>query len=272
MNEPSANPASESYDPKFFDLLDSVEDRHFWFRARRHIIRTLVRRIAAEMAPGYLALEAGCGNGSVLQALEQACPRGTVFGMDLFLEGLRYARKRTSCSLIQGDVDHLPFQRQFDLIGCFDVLEHQADDLGVLRSIRKGLTRDGVLVLTVPAHPYLWSYFDVASCHYRRYEIGELESKLSSAGYRVEYVTQFMTSIFPLIWLRRRLNPAGKLDGTAKRADASRLAQTELRVIPVVNSLLCFLLFQEARLILRRRRLPLGTSLLAVARPNEAVV
>ena len=220
------------------------------------------------MASGYLVLEAGCGNGSVLQAMEKVCSRGTVIGVDLFSEGLHYARRRSSSTLIQGDVDHLPFRREFDLIGCFDVLEHQADDLRVLESIRTVLKQDGVLVLTVPAHPYLWSYFDVASNHCRRYQTAELSAKLSSAGYKVEYITQFIMGTFPLIWLRRRLNSPDRLSRRTNTPDASHLAQGELRVVPLLNGLLAFMLFQEAGFILRRRHMPLGTSLLAVARKN----
>jgi SAM-dependent methyltransferase len=206
----------------------------------------------------------------VLQALEQACPHGTVIGVDLFSEGLRYARQRTSSTLIQGDIDHLPFRRRFDLIGCFDVLEHQPDDLRVLESIQTMLTQDGVLILTVPAHPYLWSYFDVASDHYRRYRLAELEAKLNSTGYTVEYVTHFMMSIFPLIWLRRRLNSPDTPSQKADAAQTRRLAQGELRIVPVLNNLLAFVLCQEARLIAHHRRLPIGTSLLAVARKKTA--
>jgi hypothetical protein len=128
------------------------------------------------------------------------------------------------------------------------------------------LAQDGVLVVTVPAHPSLWSYFDEASGHCRRYGLAELEAKLSSTGYKVEYVTHFMMSTFPLIWLRRRLNSSDRLSDRAHTAHASQLAQGELRIIPVLNNFLAFLLFREARLIVHRRRLPAGTSLLAVAR------
>ena len=132
------------------------------------------------------------------------------------------------------------------------------------------LAQDGVLVVTVPAHPSLWSYFDEASGHCRRYELAELEAKLSSTGYKVEYVTHFMMTILPLIWLRRRLNSPSRLCGRADPAQASQLAQGELRIMPVLNNFLTFLLSAEARLIVRRRRLPAGTSLLAVARRSAA--
>lgn len=60
----------------------------------------MVKQITAGMPPGYLVLEAGCGTGNVLRVLEQACHSGKVIGIDLFYEGLKYASKRTSCTLI----------------------------------------------------------------------------------------------------------------------------------------------------------------------------
>jgi len=56
----------------------------------------------------------------MLGVLEQACSRGMVIGMDMFSEGLYYARQRTACHLIQGDVNAPPFAKQFDLICLFD--------------------------------------------------------------------------------------------------------------------------------------------------------
>ena len=259
-----------SYDPTYFAPLFAIEDRHFWFRTRNRVIATLVSQITAGLAPGYRVLEIGCGTGNVLRVLEQACQQGTVIGMDLFAEGLQYARQRTSCSLVQGDMHTPPFGTQFDLIGLFDLLEHLADDMQVLRDLHAMLAPEGVLLLTMPAHPSLWSYFDEASRHCRRYESAQLESKLIGTGYRIEYMTQYMASIFPLVWLKRRL--AALID-RRPAGDAGRthdLASSELRVMPVVNDLLSLVLAQETRLIARRRRLLVGTSLLAVAHKDSA--
>ncbi len=202
----------------------------------------------------------------MLRVLERACYGGTIIGLDLFSEGLVYARQRTSCHLIQGDIHVAPFAKQFDIIGLFDVLEHLPDDMKVLRDLYTMLARDGVLLLTVPAHKSLWSYFDERSHHYRRYELAELEGELISAGYKVEYISHYMASIFPLVWLGRRFY---SLKCKRRAGDANLKHDrvlTELKVVPIVNNLLALWLGQEARLIARRHRLPIGTSILAIAR------
>jgi SAM-dependent methyltransferase len=259
-----------SYDPDSFAQLFAAEDRHFWFRARNKAIAALASLVAARMTAGCRVLEAGCGTGNVLRVLERACPGGTVIGMDLSPDGLQFARQRTSGSLVLGDINALPFAGPLDVVCLFDVLEHLRDDIEVLQSLHQLMSRDGVLLLTVPAHPSLWSYFDEASHHCRRYEIDELRRKLVGAGYRVEYATYYMASILPLVWLGRRLRSVKRRNAAPDVDGAKALASGELRVIPGVNSLLAFLLSLEAPLIARRRHLPIGTSLLAVARRESA--
>jgi SAM-dependent methyltransferase len=254
------------YNPEWFVQLQAIEDRHFWFRTRNKVISIVVSQITANMAPGYRVLEVGCGTGNVLRLLEQTCKNGVVMGIDLFAEGLQYARRRTTCQVVQADIHAPPFATQFHLIGLFDVLEHLPDDMQVLRNMHTMLAQGGILLLTVPAHPSLWSYFDEASRHCRRYQVSNLESKLNNTGYQIEYLTQYMVSIFPLLWLGRRLKSLidRRPSGSADRTDA--LARAELGITPVANGLLAFLLALEARLIARRCRLPIGTSLLAIAR------
>ncbi len=256
-----------SYDAQFFPLLFEVEDRHFWFRVRNHIIRTLVQQIVTPLPDGYRVLEVGCGTGNVLRHLEQVCANGLVIGMDLFGEGLQYARRRVDCPLIQGDMHNPPFSAQFDLIGLFDVLEHLPDDLQVLTDLFSMLASGGKLLLTVPAHPSLWSYFDEAAHHCRRYQKNDLAEKLTKSGYKVEYISYYMASIFPLVWTGRKITGLTNRDKSIEthQASANELATRELKITPGLNGFLRTILMQETRLIARRKTLPIGTSLLAIA-------
>lgn len=254
----------ESYDPAFFKSLFEAEDKHFWFVARNRVIGAIVRRVVAAFAPGYRVLEVGCGTGNVLRVLEKECAPGAVTGMDLFEEGLRFARTRTTCPLIAADIHTAAFPQAFQLVGLFDVLEHLPDDRQVLRDIHRLLAPGGFLLITVPAHMSLWSYFDVASCHCRRYQLAELRERLGEAGFDVEYGSEFMAALFPLVWLSRRFRKTGAT------VEANReLAIRELKIVPGLNGLLTWLLSREAGWLAGRRRLPIGTSLIALARKRK---
>ena len=257
---------SGGYDPSFFNILAAVEDRHFWFRARNRLIFELTERISSRLKPGHLVLEVGCGTGNVLRALRKACPHGIVFGMDLWFEGLRQAQTRSSGFLVQGDVRNCPFGKTFDLIGMFDVLEHVPEDLETLVALRRLLGTNGKLMLTVPAHQYLWSYFDEAAVHCRRYSSEEIHKKLTVAGFEVEFLSQYMASIWPLVWMVRKMN------GRFRRPNpdnARTCAAREFRLVPVVNNILEFLLNLEVRWLVSGRTLPIGTSLIIIARRAE---
>ena len=262
MKGENSQVGSGGYDPSSFEILFAAEDRHFWFRVRNQVISALARQVAAELSPGYRVLEMGCGDGNVLRFLERACPTGTVVGMDLYGEGLRYARTRTSCPLVQGDVRQSPFRKTFQVVGIFDVLEHISDDNALLGDLLGLLDDGGTLLLTVPAYTSLWSYVDEIAGHCRRYEPGELRSKLEAAGFAVDYLTPYMASNLPLMWLSRKSKP-GTAAGTAGTLE---LARQELRVVPVLNEILAWVLSWETRWLAKRRQLPFGSSLLAVAR------
>lgn len=256
---------SGGYEPVHYESLFRVEDQHFWFRARNKVISILAKQAVSNLPAEYRVLEMGCGDGNVLRYLETACPTGKVVGMDFLHEGLRYARRRTACDLVQADVGRSPFGKAFDLIGMFDVLEHVPDDRRVLLELRGMLGERGVLLVTVPAHRYLWSYFDELAGHCRRYEPEELRRKLEDAGYVVEYLTPYMSILHPFLWLSRKLR--SRTSGAA--VPAKTVLEREIKVIPIVNGIFSLGLSCELRLIEKRKQLPFGASLVAVARKRR---
>lgn len=252
---PSTYPGEES----LFDELFAVEDRHFWFRARNTVIAAVLQRLPP--VPGLRALEIGCGTGNTLRLLEQFCGPANVVGMDLFGGGFRYARQRTTCPLVQGDMHQPPFRSKFDLVAMLDVLEHQADDATALRATASVLRPGGKLLLTTPACMSLWSYADEFAGHRRRYRRDELEEKLCAAGFQIEYLTYYMAAMFPMVWLKRRLGSRIR----SQQATARERFLQDLRVVSGVNGILRWMLEREALAIRVRLRLPFGASLLALA-------
>jgi SAM-dependent methyltransferase len=247
------------FDSRYTPHLLAAEDRHFWFRARNSVIGAVAQRLLPSLPADYRVLEVGCGNGNTLRVLDALCRRGSLIGIDSHREGLALAGRRVRCPLVQADIRMPPFADavRFDLVCMFDVLEHIDDDVGALADIRTRMTEKGVLLLTVPAGPELWSAFDVAARHCRRYTPVSLTSALTAGGFRVEYLSPFMTVLYPLAWIKRRW-PARAAGGRDPVLD-------DLRIVPVVNGLLAWLLARDASLVAARRRLPFGTSLIAIA-------
>lgn len=254
-----------SYNPDYFKPLFLAEDRHFWFRTRNRMIAAIASQSIVGFSGDYRVLEIGCGTGNVTRVLDKVCDRGIVIGMDLHYEGLHYAKQRVVCPLVQGDFHWTPFRSQFELIGLFDVLEHIPDDVEVLRDLRTMLSDNGFLFLTVPAFPSLWSYFDEASHHVQRYKIKGLHEKLEDTGFKVVYISYFMTSIFPVLWFFRHIAQMTKSDLYPDKDFERGLALNELQIIPVINEMLTWVFRWEIWMIKRRIRLPFGTSIIALA-------
>jgi SAM-dependent methyltransferase len=173
----SGTRSRSGYDPHYFPHIADVEERHFWFVTRRECILDALRASVPDLAERRI-VDVGCGVGGLVADLARAGLR-VAGACDSYVEGLRIARQRVEAPLFV--VDEGPFPPLApgqDLIGLFDVLEHIDDDRGALRSVAEVLRPGGVLVLTVPAHPFLFDEADRLAHHRRRYRAGELRAKL----------------------------------------------------------------------------------------------
>ncbi|MCW5831496.1 MAG: class I SAM-dependent methyltransferase [Labilithrix sp.] len=253
--------ADISYDPKLFSPIAAAEDDHFWFRARRRVLETLLRQLAPTL-PTQSVLEIGCGTGNVTRTLVDVFGADAVTAMEPHGNAVEIARRRLTCRVVEGDLAAPPIAGPFGLVGMFDVLEHLPDEAAALGSVFQLVAPGGVFLLTVPARQSLWSYFDETSGHFRRYEVEGLRDALERARFRVEYVTEFFSLLFPMMWLGRRI--AGLRRGDAERERAKVAA--ELRSPPLVNDALAWVLGLEARRVGARRSAPFGTSIVAIAR------
>ena len=65
-----------------------------------------------------------------------------------------------------------------DILLCFEVIEHVADDVSLLKQMRELLSASGVIVLSVPIYMSKWQKQDEWAGHYRRYEFDEIEKKI----------------------------------------------------------------------------------------------
>lgn len=256
---PELSVDNESYDPAVYDALVKLEERNFWFQARNKLILWAIRKYAAD-AGNYL--EVGCGTGFVLTTVQKAFPQMEVSAGELHLQGLRHAAARVAdgVDLFQMDARHIPYVEEFDLIGAFDVIEHVKEDTTVLRQMHGALRPGGHLLLTVPQHKFLWSRFDEAARHVRRYSKDELHGKVEAAGFSILRSTSFVFFLLPLMLLSRLPNRG--------KENFDRL--DELRIGRLVNTALAGVMELEHAIIRLGMRLPMGGSRLLVARKRTA--
>lgn len=251
---PEAAEGHEGFDAVSFDLLPTVEDESFWFRARSRLIVWALRSACADLRS---FVEIGSGTGYVLRDVRSAFPGARLVAAEPSLAGLDVTRTRVpDAELLQVDARTLPFEAEFDAAGAFDVLEHIDDDERVLAELRRTLRPGGKLLVTVPQHARLWAAADEFARHRRRYSRRELRSKLERAGFRVERTTSFVSLLLPALALSR---------ARSRRLDASYDPLAEYRSTQSLRRALEAVMTAERLLIRSGVSLPAGGSLLAVA-------
>jgi dolichyl-phosphate beta-glucosyltransferase len=224
---------------------------NWWFRSKAAFVSTAIGRWRP--ARDWL-VDVGAGAAGVTTMIDWAP------GLRLAVEGnyelLHQGAARHAVEAMQAEAAHIPIADDSASVVCLlDVIEHLSDPLSTLREAARILGPDGRLIVTVPAHPRLWSAADVALGHARRYTRTSLRHDVERAGLEVLQITHVFSWLLAPVWVKRRLRPGSE-------------AQLGLETgSPLLTRAALVLTTLEQRLI-RHINLPVGTSLLCVARAD----
>lgn len=241
-------------DPHAYVEMSLTEDQHWWFVARRGIVSDCISRL--NLPPTISILEVGCGTGGNLNMLSKF---GSIHGIEMDQEALHLAHKKTGhrLPLSYGKCpDAIPFDNErFDLICLLDVIEHIEDDVSALLALKERLAPGGKIVITVPAHPWMFGAHDTFLHHYRRYTKPQLAELLLKTGLEQQRMTYFNCLLFPLTAMTRLVEKVF----SRKQAIGTQTPSN------LINKTLCAI-FSSERTILKNSNLPFGVSLLCVAK------
>jgi SAM-dependent methyltransferase len=234
-----------------YQQMAELDDRHWWYRARRGILAELIRREVPLPAKARI-LEIGCGTGHNLEMLRRF---GRVDALELDDEARGIAEKRLGRKVMSAPLPELAGvkDRHYDLIGAFDVIEHIEDDAAAVASITTKLKKGGRFVMTVPAHQWMWSAHDVVNHHKKRYSKRTLKQLIESSPLKLQKIGYFNSLLFPLAVAERL---ASKLRG---KDDA------DVKLPPAPLNAVLEQVFGAERHLVGRFPLPPGLSLFAVA-------
>ncbi|HKK87509.1 MAG TPA: methyltransferase domain-containing protein [Saprospiraceae bacterium] len=102
-------------------------------------------------------------------------------------------------------VRYTPKNIENAVVVMMDVLEHIEDDEGILKEISEAISKPFHYFITVPAFMSVWSSHDVYLEHYRRYTLPHLTRVLQNVGYSCDAGYYIFQTIFPMVWVVRRL-------------------------------------------------------------------
>ena len=233
-----------------FDL----EDTHWWFRSKRTLVLSLLRRYGALGGPG---LDVGCGAGGTLAVLAR---QGTWVGVDADPAALALSRRRGLARLAGSGAEALPFREgTFAACLCLDLLYHRnvASESGVLRECHRVLRPGGLLLVTDSAFTWLRSAHDEAVHGARRYTRRELVARVRAAGFTPVLASYAYCLVFPA-W-QPSASRGGAPPGGSDVFPLPRPLNTALLGVQAVE-----------RALLRLSPLPFGSSVVLVARKAAA--
>lgn len=135
-------------------------------------------------------IDVGCGNGLVLRFFRD---KGfDVTGMELSSELCQAMKNNPALkdiNIIQGDISKKNGNGEFDFVLASDVIEHIKGDEKALKNLFSFVKPNGLLVVSVPAHAYLFGKRDKLWKHYRRYDRYLLLKRIEGLKGRLEFIT-----------------------------------------------------------------------------------
>lgn len=224
----------------------------FWHRLRWKAVAGYLPR----QGPFQL-LDVGAGAGLIGEYLRRDRPSARY----RFIEPIESLRRRLEQRFgAEANAEELGSLEEMDVVTLLDVLEHQRDDRDFLADLVGRMRPGATLMVTVPALPRLWSAWDVALGHHRRYGRVSLRDVVTGPTRRAEEVSYLFPELVPAALVRRIRQPAGRV----------HLSGVDEFQFPELPRWLNGLLYALGSATLAVRQVwPFGTSLLAVVRRVE---
>jgi SAM-dependent methyltransferase len=240
--------------------LSALIRRHPWWQARTRLVLAILER--HEISPPARILDAGCGWGVTLEALEERGSRTS--GLDVSRQALERL-DGPDRQLIEADltspldplaIAHAPF----DAVLALDVIEHLDNDEAALASLGRLVRPGGLMIVTVPAMPELFSEFDQIQGHRRRYQPDELRGAFGCTGLAIEHLFWWGSWLVPFFRTRRQSSSvhAGQPPEEIYRA------HLKVPPWPLPGLFRAAFAWEEPRALAEKTKR--GTSLVAVAR------
>lgn len=192
----------------------ALEENLWWVQGRKALIRQYLKLCSTDSRK-LTILDVGCGSGGNLALLDEF---GAVWGLEPSPILAKRARERSVASEVyENDLPDACSQQRFDLLTLFDVLEHIEDDRAFLHKIASVAPTDHSILISVPAHPFLYGEHDRLLHHYRRYTAARLSDALEHEGYHVRFISHQMTLLFPVALVARCIDQLCAAVGRRRR-------------------------------------------------------
>ena len=187
-----------------FASLSALETGYWWYLARVAWAKRLVGAwYEKQPARPHTYADLGCGTGGFAKALSAAFR----FPEVVLVDGDPNALKRIQfpeAKVVAAELDAtLKLPSTPALVTLMDVIEHVDDDVGLVKKAASLLSPGGMLLLSVPAHPILFSEWDVHLGHKRRYTRSALTGVVNESGLKIQCLRPMWSFLFAAGFVRK---------------------------------------------------------------------
>ncbi|MDO8638500.1 MAG: class I SAM-dependent methyltransferase [Candidatus Daviesbacteria bacterium] len=145
-----------------------------------------------------LVLDVGCASGTFTNQLAQFLPGSKICGVDTYDSAIKFARKKYPyLNFIKADAHKLPFkENSYDLIICYETIEHVVNPLLVLKEMRRVLKKDGMAILAMDSGSLMfriiWWFWEKTKgqvwdgAHLHPFHHNHLEQIIRESGFKIQ--------------------------------------------------------------------------------------
>jgi 2-polyprenyl-3-methyl-5-hydroxy-6-metoxy-1,4-benzoquinol methylase len=223
-------------DLKESEILGATVEDHWYYQAKQVALLRTVADLDATTA-----IDIGAGSGYFARRLLAASTVTAIDCVDTSYPASSHERADDGTG-IRFLPDLASARRDVDLVLLMDVLEHVDDDHHLLVEATDRLAEHGRVVITVPAYQFLWSGHDEFLEHRRRYNLGQTERLVTSAGLCIERAHYVYGLVFPAAAAQRLADRASRRLRRGEGSAESKLVAHH----PVVNRALAAICAAEA--------------------------
>lgn len=206
-------------------LLGGAEESHWYYKSKAAAMCRYLNGLSST-----LVLDIGAGSGFFTRHLLRHTSVSQGLCVDTGYNG--DSDEQYSGKLLQ-------FRRSCDIVNAglvllMDVLEHVADDSGLLDGYAAKVPKGAKFLITVPAFQWLWSDHDLFLEHHRRYSISQLMRVVRKAGLTVERCSYYFGFVLPIasaLRVSHRLWPGSRREPTSQLRQHGRLANAALTMM-----------------------------------------
>ena len=160
-------------------------------------------------------LEVGCGVGSFTKLITDQSDFDSMYCIDISSAAIDHIKKRNFSKEIKIEcLDLMDAEGEYDFIVCMNVMEHVKDDVNFFKKLLELLKPGGVLFHLVPSHQFLYSKFDEAAGHFKRYDKNMMRS--FDTGENVKLIDQYYFNLIGALgyWAVYKILKSGDINDT----------------------------------------------------------